>query len=912
MKLKIYLLIFILTFTTFLKGQEKYSIPFVYKDLPFKEFVSKVENQYKIKFLYKDDWVKELKLEDFPGCTSLSCILDNLFRNTRLFYYFDDSENVIITMDFNFNLNLLNETKEKIKYPSIESNTKAYRQEQLAIENLFLEIGDPSEKNRPGRVTISGYVTNAETGSRVAGVTVLIKNLLLGTTTDEKGFYTLILPRGFHEVQFSYIGLKEKRVNLNLYGSGEMNIDMNNSIVSLKEIVISGKKNAMLERSEIGVEKININTFKLLPTSMGESDVMKGIILLPGVQSVGEGSAGFNIRGGSADQNLILLYGAPIYNSSHFFGFFSSVNSDIIKDLTLYKGGIPSRYGGRISSVLDIESRDGNSKEFAGNTGISPITMHVIVEGPLIKDTLLYLLTARTTYSNWIFGLIKNPLIHNNRASFYDMNGKLTYNLNKNNKLELSSYISHDDFSLNRDIVYSYDNNIHALRWDHFYSSGFSSALSISNSYYKYDILSQDITTEAYSLLHQINSSQFKVDFNWLPGSHKFNFGVDLNRHEVMPGSYHPAGDSSLIISKVIERERAFEAALYIDNKFFITDFLSVNIGMRISSFFSFGPQTVFNYSPEFSKTNSTITDTINFKHGDLTSRYAGPELRASLNIRISDKNSIKINYNRTRQYIHLLTNSTSISPTDTWKLCDYHMKPEIGDQYAIGFYKLLFRNSVETSAEIYYKEVKNLVDFKGGSTLTMVDDIEQYLINEKGKAYGLEIAIKKSEGKVRINIGYTLARTFVRSTSQFRDEIINSGTWYPANYDRPNNLVITYQYLYSRRLSISADYTYSTGRPITLPLATYYVNDILLVQYSDRNKYRIPDYSRFDLSFKISGNLRLKKIANPNLIFSVYNLFGRENPYSVYFKKEDQVFKGYILSVFGRAIPSVTLNFDF
>jgi TonB dependent receptor. len=335
-------------------------------------------------------------------------------------------------------------------------------------------------------------------------------------------------------------------------------------------------------------------------------------------------------------------------------------------------------------------------------------------------------------------------------------------------------------------------------------------------------------------------------------------------------------------------------------------------VGVRLSSFFSFGPKTVFAYSPDYSKTGSTITDTLNFRSGEISSKYAGPEFRVSLNFRITDKNSIKINYNRTRQYIHLLSNSTSISPTDTWKLCDYYLKPEVGDQYALGFYQMLFKNKFETSVELYYKEIKNMVDFKGGSTLTMVGNIEQYLVDMKGNAYGLELSLKKTEGKVRYSIGYTYARTFVKSLGKFRDEIINSGNWYPSNYDKPNDLIITFLYLYSRRLSFTADYTYSTGRPITYPLSTYRIRNILLVQYSDRNKYRIPDYSRFDVSCKVSGNLRSHKIANPNWIFSVYNLFGRENPYSVYFKKEGEVVKGYKLSVFGRAIPSVTFNFDF
>ena len=500
---------------------------------------------------------------------------------------------------------------------------------QKIAGNTFVEIGNQAEKNKPGNVVISGYIKNKDTKEPVSGVTVFIQKLSIGTISNEYGFYTLTLPRGVHFLQFSFIGMREKMINLNLYGTGELNVDMNSVLIPLKETVVSAQKSVTLQRFEVGAEKINITSFKLLPTSMGESDIIKSVLLIPGVQSVGEGSAGFNVRGGSADQNLILLYGAPIYNSSHFFGFFSAVNSDIIKDVTLYKGGIPSRYGGRISSVLDIGSKEGNRKEFAGNAGISPITTHISLEGPIIKDTLTYILTARTTYSNWIFGLINNPALHKSRASFYDLNGKLTYDLNKNNKIDFSAYTSHDAFRFNSDTVYSYNNNILALKWRHFFNSRFFSSFSINNSSYNYDISSQYLPTEAFVLSHKINSTGLKADFNWFLGRNEINFGLDLTRYAITPGRYLPASDSSLIIPHTIEKERAWEGALYIDDKFLLTDFLSVNVGMRMSSFFSFGPQTVMIYNPEFSKSKSTITDTLNFKPGQITSKYAGSRVQS-------------------------------------------------------------------------------------------------------------------------------------------------------------------------------------------------------------------------------------------------------------------------------------------
>jgi hypothetical protein len=910
MKQRIFFLLMILFLNITLFGQEKYLINFSTKDLSFKEFVAKAESLLPVKFFYKESWIDELRLSGYSRCKTLPCVLDSLFRNKKIQYFIDGSGYVVITG--NYVMKDINAPEEKEIKENLITDSRARPGPEPAQQAVNMVVGNPADRTKTGNVVISGYITNGATKEPVTGATVFVQKFLAGTVANAYGYYTLSLPRGNHLIRFSFIGMTEKLVNLTLNGTGQLNIEMLPNTISLSEVIVSTQKSNILQRFEVGAEKINIGTFKLLPTSMGESDLLKSLILIPGVKSVGEGSAGFNVRGGSADQNLILLYGAPIYNSSHVFGFFSSVNSDIIKDVTLYKGGIPSRFGGRISSVLDIESKEGNRKEFAGSAGISPITARIAVEGPIIKDTLSYIFTGRTTYSNWIFGLLSNKDLKNSRASFYDMNGKITWNIDKNNIVDISSYFSHDFFRFNARTEYGYDNNIVSGKFLHFFSSKFYSVVSVNNSSYRYDITNQDIPTESYILSHKINSTGLKADFNLSKGINEFNFGIDANRYEVLPGSYRPATDTSLIIPNVIEKDHALEAAVYLEDKIFITKFLSASAGMRFSSFFTLGPRKIYTYGEGFSKSNSTIIDTLSFRPGKVISKSAGPEFRASLNFRISDRNSIKINYNRTRQYLHLLLNTTSISPTDTWKLCDYYLKPEIGDQFALGFYKIMFKNGFETSAEVYYKTIKNMVDFKGGSTLTMVENIEQTMIDVRGKAYGLELSLKKTGGKIRYSIGYTYSRTFVKSLGKFRDEIINSGKWYPANYDRPNDLVVTFQYSYSRRLSFTADYTYSTGRPITYPLSTYSINNILLVQYSDRNKYRIPDNSRLDISLKVSGNLRSHKIAHPNLTFSVYNLLGRPNPYSVYFRKEGTVFKGYLLSVFGRPIPSVTFNFDF
>jgi len=906
-----FLIIIVLFLTCLpLKGQSDKIIRADIANMSFKEFAGVAEASLKIKIFYRDEWVEALKTDGYTGNGEINDILGFLLKGTALFYNTNSRGDIVLTKDYNVRIKGAPGVKETGIAPPSDY---AVIDESVQLKgNAPVEIGNPAEKFMPGEVIVTGYVKDRDTKEPVSGVTVFNQKLMKGAVSNDHGYYSMSLPRGFHILRFSFIGMKEKTVSINLYGSGEMNAELNSVLIPLKETVVSAQKSITLQRYEVGVEKITMSTFRLMPTSMGESDIIKSVLLIPGVSSVGEGASGFNVRGGSADQNLILLYGAPLYNSSHFFGFFSAVNADIIRDATLYKGGIPSRYGGRVSSVLDIGSREGNRNEFAGNAGISPVTTHLTLEGPLIKDTLTYLLAARTTYSNWIFKLFNDPSLRNSKASFYDINGKIVWDVNKKNKIDLSAYTSHDNFRLNSDTTYSYNNNIAALKWRHFFTNSFFSSVSLNHSRYDYEVSSTKNQLEAFNLIHQLNSTSLKSDFNLFHGRHEFNFGLEITRYVVSPGKYLPAGDSSLVVPESLEREHAFEGALYADDKIVLNDLLSVDFGIRLSSFMSLGPRKVLKYSPSYSKSLATVTDTMNFNRGETTGKYAGPELRLSLNFKLSDRNSLKLNYNRTRQYIHLLSNTASISPTDTWKLSDYYLKPQVGDQIGAGFYEMLLQNRVEASVEIYYKKIRNIVDFKGGTDLVMEDNIEKDIVNLNGKAYGVELALKKTEGKIQYAFSYTYSRTMVKSPVTFSEEVINSGKWFPANFDKPHDLILTFNYIYSRRVSFSSAYTWSTGRPVTYPVATYPLYDGTLVHYSDRNRYRIPDYSRLDIAVKVSGNLRSRKIAHPNWTFSIYNLLGRQNVYSVYFTKEEDVFRGYRLSIFGRAIPSVTFSFDF
>jgi hypothetical protein len=882
-----------------------------YTGQSFNEFVLKTENQYPVKFFYREEWIKDLKLQNRGDRVPLSVILDNLFIGKNIYYNIDNYGNIILTKDYKIKIISSGSAKDDKYIPATDYSGR--EDQQKYIENILVDIGNPSEKDRSGNIIMTGYVRNKSSKEPVIGAAVYIKELSKGSITNEYGFYSINIPRGNYNIKYTSMGMKETWVNARVNGNGKLDVDMMETLIPLKETIVTADKNNVLERFEVGLEKLNMRTFRLMPTSMGETDILKSMLLLPGVKSVGEGSSGFNVRGGAADQNLILLYGAPVFNTSHFFGFFTAVNSDIIKDVLLYKGGIPAQYGGRISSVIDIIPRDGNKEEFKGNAGISPITAHILFEIPVIKGKMSLVMAARSTYSNWVLKMIKNQAIRNSRASFYDINGRMVYEINNNNKLELSSYLSHDSFKFNTDTTYNYYNKIVSFKWRHTFNTNFLFMLSANTSIYDYDIESSKNFENAFMMKHKLNYSNFKADFNWYQSNNQhINFGIDLNKYSVVPGEYLPVTDSSLIIRKTIEKEKAIEGALYIDDKINISDKLSLNLGLRYSSFLAIGPKLIQIYNPDQPMSQSTVSDTLNIDPGEIYKTYSGPEYRISLNIMLSGISSLKLNYCRTRQYLHLLTNTTSISPTDTWKLSDYYLKPQVGDQFSIGYYLNFPKKSFEWSAEAYYKPVQNMIDFKGGTILTMNEYIEKDIINISGKAYGLELMLKKSTGKVSWNLSYTYSRILVRSRTKFESEAINSGKWFPASYDKPNDFTMAFNYVATRRLSFSFNYTYNTGRPITYPIVVFQNANLWLVQYSDRNKYRIPDYSRLDFSARLSGNLKSKKLLNPYWTFSLFNVLGRANVYSVYFKTSGTTVKGYQLSVFARSIPTLTYSFDF
>jgi hypothetical protein len=707
--------------------------------------------------------------------------------------------------------------------------------------------------------------------------------------------------------------MKETQRQLILNSSGTFDIELEDYVGTLKEVIVTTDKRSNTRSVQMGVDKINVRTIKQVPTVFGESDILRVILTLPGVTSVGEASTGFNVRGGAVDQNLILLNGATIYNPSHLFGFFSAFNTDVVKGVELYKSAIPEKYGGRLSSVLDVSTLDGNNKKISATGGIGLLTSRLTLEGPLNNGKTTFVVGGRTNYSNWILKQIPNEEFANSSASFYDLNFSVAHTFNSKNSVYFTGYISHDKFKLNSDTLYNYGNQNAIVKWKHIFNDRLYAIASAGLDHYEYSESSEKVVLNAYKLSFKIDQTHFRTEFNYNPnGKHSFNFGIHSIYYKVHPGTFQPSQNQSLVSSDEVPAEQALESALYVGDKYNVTPDFSVTAGIRYSIYNYLGPQDVYHYLPGQPRQIGTLKDTARYASGKNIITYQAPEFRIALRYSLPDKSSIKASFNTLQQYIHTLSNTTTISPTDIWKLCDPNIKPQQGYQVSLGYYRDFSSHNIETSVEVYYKQMKNYLDYKSGAILVMNKHIETDVINTRGRAFGAEFMIKKTAGKLNGWISYTYSRTELQMDDPIAGETINKGNYYPTNFDKPHNINLIANYKFSHRFSMSMNGVYSTGRPITLPIALFNQAGGQRVYYSDRNQYRVPDYARIDLSINIDGNHKIKKLAHSSWSIGVYNLLGRENPYSIYFAQENGVIKGYQLSIFGTAIPFITYNFKF
>lgn len=750
------------------------------------------------------------------------------------------------------------------------------------------------------KYTLSGKITNRETGEDLIGVSILVIELANGTATNTSGFYSLSLPEGTYTLRYSYIGYENVEHILNFNKNHVINIELSPSVVALDEVFVSTERDdKKITSAESGVEKLNLKDIENIPVLFGEKDILKTIQLLPGISNSSEGSTGFNVRGGSMDQNLILLDEATVYSSSHLMGFFSVFNSDAIKDVTVYKGGIPANYGGRASSVLDITMNNGNSKTFSSSGGIGLVSTHLTLEGPILKDKMSFIISGRRTYGDLVAKLLFPEKIISDDMNFYfyDFNAKLNYSVNDNNRLFFSGYFGKDIFELGNDAGTGWGNITGTIRWNHLFSERVFSKTSMIYSKYDYGFIFGPTNMRFRSGIEDLS---FKEDAIWyFDPNYTLKFGMNITYHTFRPGELTTNESTNFEI--VLRDKEAFESAFYIQNEQKITSRFSANYGLRFSTFNQIGPGWFYEYNAE----NEPV-DSAYYSSGKAAYFFFCFEPRLSVNYKLSDKSSVKLSYNRMAQYLHILSNSTSGSPTDVWMPSSNNLKPLFVDHVSAGLFRNFLDNSIETSIEVYYKNMINTSDYEDGTDLIFNKHVESQILIGKGRSYGFELYIKKNSGKFTGWISYTLSR------AENKIEGINNFYWYPMKYDKTHDVSVITIYKLGKRLTISGVWTYATGNAVTFPSGKYILDNNPVPYYTERNGYRMPAYHHLDVSLTLNG--RNHKKYKSGWDFSVYNLYNRHNAYMINFRESEAVpgsTEAVKLSLFG-IVPSITYKFKF
>jgi hypothetical protein len=766
------------------------------------------------------------------------------------------------------------------------------------------------------KYTVSGTVKDLNDGEDLIGLTIFVKELPgTGTVSNVYGFYSLTLPEGEYTIQYSFVGYKTQEHKINFNQNIKKNIELGVDANDLETFEVSAEKeDENIRNTEMSVAKIDMKEIESIPVLFGERDILKTIQLLPGVATGGEGNGGFFVRGGSADQNLILLDEAPVYNASHLLGFFSVFNSDAIKDLTLYKGGMPAEYGGRLSSVMDIKMKDGNSKKFSASGGIGLISSKLTLEGPLVKDKGSFMISGRRTYVDVFTKLSSDETINSTSLYFYDLNLKANYRFGKNDRVFLSGYFGKDVLAIKDRFGFNWGNSTATLRWNHLFNDKLFSNTSFIYSNYNYNILIEAAEFEIASKIQDLTIKE-DIDF-YLNDRNKIKFGGSVVHHTFAPGAFSSTGDMNNINNLEIENRYSFESGLYASNDQKITDLFSITYGLRFSNFTQVGPGEIYTYDDE-----GQITDTTNYDNWETVSSYNGLEPRLSAKYQLNENSSLKASYARSNQYLHLLSNSSSASPTDTWMPSSNNIKPEVSDQVALGYFKNFKKNMFEFSSEIYYKVLDNTIDYRNGAEITLNPTVESELFYGEGRAYGLELFLKKRKGNFTGWVSYTIAK------SENRFDGLNRGEWFSAKQDRTHDLSVVGMFSISERVKLSSTFVFYTGNAVTFPTGKYEIDNQTVNLYSDRNGSRMPNYHRLDVGLTLdnkkfkqkknreTGELeKVRKKIESSWNFSIYNLYGRENAYSISFQEnEADPTKTEIiqLSLF-KMIPSVSYNFKF
>ena len=685
-------------------------------------------------------------------------------------------------------------------------------------------------------------------------------------------------------------------------------------ILKLMTLVTDQNKRDVLNNN-LGLTQLSIATVKKAPAMLGEADLVKQIQTLPGVTTVGEAASGFNVRGGSVDQNLILYDGLPLFNSSHVFGFFSSFNAEAIRDATFYKGGIPAEYAGRTSSVLDIRSKEGSYKKFQGSAGIGIVSSNILAHGPIIKDKTSILVSVRTTYSDWLINTVRSNYINLNRSkvSFYDGSAKLTHLFSKKTKLTFSSYVSHDKFRLRGDTTFRWATQLNSLTLDHTFTQTVNASMTIGYGKYSYNV-SDNNPLSGFDLSYTMRYPTAKVDLYIQKKKHEIILGAQSTYYDFSPGTLRPSSPLSDKKFIQIDKQQSLESGLYASDQFDVMKRLHVYFGLRFSVFQALGPGNVFTYKQGRPREILSRLDTLRFKKGENIKMYSNWEPRISFRYNLSSVSNLKLGYNRMYQYLHLISNTTAITPVDIWQPSGYYFKPQFADQVSIGYNRSFKSKVYDWAVEIYYKKMHNVLDFKDGAVLLLNSHLETDLLQGDARAYGIETQIIKNTGRLTGSLSYAYARSFRTIRSIFPEESINNGSEYKSNFDQPHVVAAQWKYNLSAKFFFTGAFTYHTGRPITLPLSAFSAgNGFTVSAFSDRNQFRVPDYHRLDLAIGMEGNHKRRKSLNATWVLSLYNVYARKNPYSVFFKEvQPGILQPYQLAIIGTILPSLSVSIKF
>lgn len=918
---KLFTLLTILTITRLFAQENLPLITAQYNNEDLFAVILDVEKKSGYTFYFSEEWMQGQSIDQEFTNAPLDEVLETVFEGTALNYFLTTDKKVILTLN-----NIIYSEVPRGFFPDADStgnktSTNAvagdrapvfYNSSSRSRYAKTVRIGKANKTDNRQRYTLSGKVTNAKTGEPIPDLAIVSQNGNIGAVTDETGNYEIRLRAGSNVLEAKSMGTETLVQEVIMYNDGTLNMSVNENYEQLGEIFLDAQLNENVEDATAGAEEIDVENIKNIPLVLGERDIFKVATTLPGISSAGEGAAGYNVRGGKVDQNLILLDNGVIYNPTHFFGIFSGINPFTTATAEIYKGHIPAKFGGRLSSVFDIKTKDASTTDFNGEASLGPVTSSLMLQTPVVKEKSGLLVGARATYSDYILNALNEESLKNSSASFYDVNLKYNHEINEKNKIVATGYFSKDRFSITSDSLYGYQNALATLNWQWKINDKNRGEVTLSHTDYRFDIDYESESNNSFAQNYAINETNLNADFTYvLSANHQFDYGLSTKLYNVEPGKREPKNNSD-IEPLDIEDSRGLESAIYISDNFKVSDKLLLNLGLRYSMYSALGPGTERVYEDGLPKSDATVTSTNTYENNEFIETYGGPEVRVSGRYLFTEDFSAKASYNNTLQYVHTLSNNTTPAPTDTYTLSDFNIEPQRAEQYSLGFYKNLNEAMYELSLEGFYKSSENVLDFKTGSNLFLNPNVETEVLQGNGKSYGVEFMVKKTKGDFNGYLSYTYSRSFIQFDSDFSEERINKGEYFPSNYDKPHDLSVVANYKLTRRYSFSANFVYQTGRPVTFPIGKYQFNNGEYVYYSQRNEFRIPDYYRLDLGVNIEGNHKKNKPGHSFINISVYNVLGRNNPYSVFFVTKSGEVKAYQSSIFSVPVPTITYNFKF